>query len=360
MKKYYTTTLFKKKNSKRAKASFRRTLIHKEKKRIKRVRNLRKSKEEIAEERATSKYVSVTAPRYFSFINEPESTIEFINKLENLYLKKKRVFVNLSKVEILDYSAVTVLVSVMFTFKFHNIGFDGNFPEKLELKKLLIDSEFFKYLSKPVGKKIEYTIGKENQIFTRANKEVNSELGLVVMAEASRTIWGVERTCKGLQRTLLELMQNTNNHAEVGEKGAKHWWLSVNHDKQNKKVKFVFVDYGIGIFESLKNKPQLNKWYGWFEKIKNRLLHGGNEEILKLLLEGEMHMTVTGQHFRGKGLPGIKEVLGRNQISNLHLISNNVSADVDNSFYKKLGKEFSGTFVSWELNEQNDNIQWIF
>lgn len=318
-----------------------------------------RTKAEIVNDESLKFYTIISAPKNFSFIKNPEETIIFINSLEKCYLEKERVYVDIEKITFLDYSAVTVLVSVMFSFKARNIKFNGNFPKNSEIAKMLIDSEFFKYLSKTQTEKMEYTIGKENQIFTRANKEVNSELGLVVMQEATMTVWNQKRTCKGLQRTLLELMQNTNNHASVNQKGEKHWWLSVNHDKKNKKVSFIFVDYGVGIFESLKNKPEDNKWYGWFEKLKDKLLSGGNNEILKMLLEGDMHMSVTGKHFRGKGLPGINQVLTREQISNLTIISNDVTADVKNNIYLKLKNQFSGTFVAWELNESNINSKWI-
>ena len=70
-------------------------------------------------------------------------------------------------------------------------------------------------------------------------------------------------------------------------------------------------------------------------------------------------MTVTGKHFRGKGLPGIKQVLDREQISNLSIISNNVNANMKNNKYLKLKNQFSGTFVAWELNESNVNSKWI-
>jgi hypothetical protein len=359
MKKLYTTSRYKKRNKSRTKRILKKRLVSKQKRRTKNFNGQSKSKELRQEEKLISNYTKITAPKHFSFVEKPEETIKFINKLERLYLNNSSVFVNLKDITYLDYSAVTILVSVMFSFKTRNIKFNGNFPQNGDLAKLLINSDFFKYLNKPIGHKLEYALGKENQIFTRANKEVNSELGYVVMAEASTTIWGEKRTCKGLQRTLLELMQNTNNHADINKKGEKHWWLSVNHDKPNKRVSFIFIDYGVGIFESLKHKPNDNKWFGWFEKIKNRLIHGDNSEIFKLLLEGQMHLTVTGQHFRGKGLPGIREVLSRNQISNLRVISNNVFADVDNNNYIKLNEEFSGTFVSWELNEKNINIKWI-
>ena len=154
-------------------------------------------------------------------------------------------------------------------------------------------------------------------------------------------------------------MHNTNNHAVPTKKGVKHWWLCVNHDKINNKVSFIFVDYGIGIFESLKYKPYDSKWHGVLEKIVALFKYGGNAYILKKLLDGVIHMTVTGQHFRGKGLPGIKQVMERNQISNLHLISNNVYADVSKNIYKKLTNSFSGTLAYWELNQNNVNSEWI-
>lgn len=359
MKKKFSSSKYKKQNKQRAANRLKRKLKHKEWKKNRRRKEQGKSKVERKEGRLIENHTTVKAPDKFSFIKYPKETTNFINKLEKLYLNRKKAFVNLSKIELLDYSAVTVLVSVMFSFKARRIDFNGNFPENENLAKILIDSGFFKYLNKPIGDKIEYTIGKQNQIFTRANKKVNPELGLVVMQEMSQTIWGEKRTCKGMQRVLLELMQNTNNHADINQKGVKHWWLSVNHNKEANKVSFVFVDYGVGIFESLNNKPKDNKWFGWFDKIKTRLTHGQNYEILKLLLEGELHMTVTGQPFRGKGLPGIKEVFDRNQISNLHIISNSVFANVSENKYSTIGSNFSGTFVYWEIDKNNDSLKWI-
>ena len=320
-----------------------------------------KSREELIEELRIKQenFKRIKAPDYFSLIKFPEEAIKFINLLEDCYEKKEKVSVELKNLKYLDHSAVTILVSILFSFKRNNIQFRGSLPRNDKLRFLLINSDFFKYLNRSIPEKLEYKIGKKDQIFTNANKEVNSELGLVIMAEAGVTIFGKPKTWKGLQRTLLELMQNTNNHANLNEKGEKHWWLSVNHNKLEKKVSFIFVDYGVGIFESLKNKPTNNKWFGWLDKIKNKLIHGGNEEIFKLLLNGTMHMTVTGEHFRGKALPGIKEVLDRNQISTLNIVSNNVYANVSENSYIKLNSQFNGTFVSWELNQNNNYIEWV-
>ncbi len=358
MKKLFTSKKYKDYHRRRAIKHNKRNQKSKLKKRLKRISYQGKSKEQIRREKILDGYVKIVAPKEFSFLTHPEKAIKFINKLERQYEVRNKVFVELEDVELMDYSAISILLSVMFTFKSRKIDFNGSFPLKEELRRMLINSDFFKYLNKPIGNKLEYSIGKKNQIFTRANKEVNSELGLVVMAEASTTIWDEKRVCKGLQRTLLELMHNTNNHADENQKGVKHWWLSVNHDVKQKKVSFVFIDYGIGIFESLKKKPSNNKWFKAFEKVSHRLKYGTNDEVLKLLLNGELHMTVTGKHYRGKGLPGIKQVQDRNQISNLHIVSNDVYTDVANQDYKKLTNNFSGTFAYWELNQNNTNMKW--
>ncbi len=51
------------------------------------------------------------------------------------------------------------------------------------------------------------------------------------------------------------------------EKGER-WWLSINYDRIAKKVEFVFIDYGVGIFTSLSKKTTRHKIKTIFEKAK--------------------------------------------------------------------------------------------
>lgn len=324
-------------------------------------KNLRKykgNKKDRMYERLISGLKSVRVPGVFSFIENPEEVIRFINNLK-VYLKERtKVFVNLKKVEEIDYGAITTLLAVMYDFKSNKVYFNGNLPKNKRIKKLIEDSGFFIQLDKPKSEGIQYTIGKQNQMFTKANKVVVSELGRPIMEDTSKTVWGEPKIYKGLQRVLVELMQNTNNHADLNDKGKERWWLSVNHDIESKKVSFVFVDYGVGVFESLKNKHKGSKWFNAVKIIIERIKYGKSHEVLKMLLEGDLHLTVTGEHFRGKGLPGIYEVLMRNQISNLFIITNTVFADVTNINYRELNNSFSGTFLCWEINQQNECLKW--
>lgn len=360
MKKHWTSTEYKNKNSQHAKRELKRRLKSKEKLKRKRraLQGLNKVERynyhQINEKHKD--FVKISAPKNFSFINNTDEVSIFIDKLNRQYEQKNKVFILLESVENVSYGAIVVLLSIMVKFKASNIDFDGNFPTNLSARRIIEQSGFFENLFKRFKDEERYAIHpKSNTIHTHAWKDVDSELGAEIVENASKTIWGEARRCQGVQRALLELMQNTNNHAKIGKEGEKHWWLSVNHIKDEKKVTFSFVDFGVGVFKSLDNKTEKSKFFGWKEKLANAFNYSGNVELLKLILEGKLHKTVTDKHFRGKGLPGIKEVFSRNQISNLHIITNDVYSNVSKGEYKRISKSFSGTFVYWELTQENTN-----
>ena len=302
-------------------------------------------------------YTIVQAPQVFSFISNTVECIRFIANIHKLYRKKKSVFIELSSVDEITYDAIVLLISIMSKFRSEKIRFNGNFPENEESRNLLIRSGFLQnlYNDNPSKDRFYVTNKVDSGIYTHAWKSVDSELGAKLIREASQTVWGEERRCQGIQRNFIELMMNTNNHANPKQTGAKHWWLSVNHVPEEKKVCFSFIDYGVGVFSSLegKNKGIRTKFKNWKEKLKEKHMYSNNAELMKLILEGTLHKTVTKKHYRGKGLPGIMEVARRNQVSNLHIITNDVHADLSKSEYSILGENLHGTFVYWELCQSN-------
>ncbi|MCP5275419.1 MAG: hypothetical protein H6936_11360 [Burkholderiales bacterium] len=361
MKKFFTGVDYKSFNQKRSEDRNIRRLAHKKWKTTKLRLELGLAQEEIKEKKSFKNkypnYVKVIAPEVFSFIKNTNEVIELIEHLKKLYDSNQKVYVVLEHVKETDYSAIVVLLSIMVKFKTKNIDFNGSIPSENEPRQMLEQSGFFKNLYKKFTEHDSYdisTIGP-NGIHTHAAKKVDSALSSQIITSATKYIWGEARRCQGVQRVLIELMQNTNNHAEIGKLGEKHWWLSVNQDKNSKKVSFSFVDFGVGIFTNLAYKPTESKFYGWVQKLSSKIQYGNNADLLELILKGELHRTVTGEHYRGKGLPGIAEVMRRNQISNLHIITNDVFCCASNGIYRTLSNSFSGTFVYWELGEDNDS-----
>lgn len=359
MKKLWTTYKYKKRNQIHAIKSFKQKLKFKEYKKQKNKFELGISQPKRQYNRKFGdqfkNYSKIHAPENLSFIENPIGVVEFISKLEIHFNQKKKVFVVLKDVTSMTYDAIVVLLSIMVKFKSHNIDFNGDFPTNKEASKVLKESQFLKYLFIPFKEEERYNLGQQSSIHTHANKDVDSELGSKLIENASKTVWGEERRCQGVQRTLIELMLNTNNHADDNKKGEKHWWLSVHHDKENHKVGFAFIDFGVGVFTSLNNKRFGSKFFGVLDNLMEKVKYGNNAELLKLIMDGTLHRTATGKLFHGKGLPGINKVRERNQINNLNIITNNVHGKIDSSEFIILPESFSGTFIYWELNQNNVN-----
>lgn len=311
------------------------------------------------QEHRAVKHVRVKAPALLSFVRNPEGVSHFISQLRYCFDKRKPVWVVLQHVKDIDYDGITVLLSVMVRYKSKRIEFNGDFPLDKGVRQTLEDSKFFDHLLKSRFRDEDsYDLKGQSSIVTHAMKTVDSELGEKIIESASETVWGVKRRCPGVQRTFIELMQNTNNHASLEKEGDKHWWLSVKKIPNENRVAFSFVDYGVGVFHNLKNKRLDNKFYGVLERLYERFRYGNNADVLKLIFLGELHKTASGKPFRGKGLPGIYEALQGNKLSNFAMITNNVFFHSQGNEYRILNNEFQGTFVYWEITTSNDSLPY--
>lgn len=303
----------------------------------------------------------------------------FIGQLKLCLESRVPVFVDIQDVEELELNAITVLLAVMVQFTSRGVKFNGNMPHRSEVRDRLKESRFFEHLSvqaaslaprrssRPEESGFFHNMNVSNHqresydfpgssIYTHGKLTVDSEFSQKLIDEAAKTIWGEQRRCPGVQRTFIELMQNTNNHASLLKSGEEHWWISLQHLKEEHKVVFCFVDFGIGVFESLARKPTTNIFYKAIDKLKELFAVTRNEQVLKLIFEGELHKTVTGNYYRGKGLPGIYNVQQKKRISKLSMITNDVYFTSADNQYRRLRTGFSGTFISWELSRQNDSL----
>jgi hypothetical protein len=365
LKKLLTEEKYKKRNLRKAESSLARAIEYKKWRRARNrldnnvPREKRKHENLFAQRR--KEFTEITAPKIFSFLKNPNEVVRFIQKLKAFHSKKKKVFVILKDVEVIDYDAIVVLLSILVKFKAAGIGFNGDYPDKEDVNRLLRESGFFDQLYKDIPPKERYKISlsksNDSMINTHAWTNVDPVLANRIISSASELVWGEKRRCQGVQRSLLELMQNTNNHADIDRPGTSHWWLSVNKVKSENKVCFAFVDFGVGIFTSLSEKPQDNIFFDAINKLKVAFGMKNNAEGLKLILEGKLHETVTNKYYRGKGLPGIADALKRNQLSRLHIITNDVFANVSEGKYVTLNDSFDGTFVFWEIGEKNESCK---
>lgn len=306
-------------------------------------------------------YDKIKAPPHFSLISNTEEVLGFIGKLQRDFTSHKKVFVRLYNVKKITDDAILLLLSNVLEFRNAKIGFNGNRPKDEKVNKSLDDSGFFRILygdnvnegyDKDSG---TFTIQGTKRMFTHATKSVDSELSESLIEKSAEFLWGEKRRCRGVQRIFLELMQNTNNHASR-KPGEKYWWVSVSKLENPKRICFSFIDYGMGIFRSLETKGTDSKFAGWVNKIKNICNPQNHNEVLREMMNGNFHQTVTGKSYRGKGIPGIYNELGKKSITQLMIISNDAFADAKANDYHKLLNPLKGTYVYWEINEQCKNL----
>lgn len=297
-------------------------------------------------------------PAQFSFMEYPDKVIETIRELEALVEKRKPVFVNMEEVKEIDHAAISALLSIMYVFKSENVRFNGNFPRDEKANLIIRSSDFEYQLFANTGDKARYKIGENNQIITQAGKKLDPALVTTVIEDTSRTVWGEPRRSQGLNRIIIELIDNTHDHAAGLKKGTERWWLSINQDPENKKVSFVFLDYGVGVFTSLSKKPANSALGKRVRQLQQKWGLSASDQYLRSLMTEQIRHTSSDKKGRGNGIYFIGQTLARNQIGKLCVISNNAFGDVARGEYRKLDQDFNGTLFYWELGYNNVNSPW--
>ena len=288
------------------------------------------------------------APINFDFQRNFEFVIGFISKIENALHKEKTVFINMTYVQKIDFDTIILLLGIMAEFKAKNINFNGNFPKNKAAKTELLNSGFLDQL---YPNQQSYKFGSKNGIYTHGKKIIDQEFTANLISSSITHIFGPNKRSQGAQRILIEAMKNTLEHANPFIKSSS-WWLSIKQDYIGKRTIFSFLDYGIGIFRSLKTKDKNSPGYTYFEQFFE--LGINNEDVLKKIMNNELHnITRTKLANHGTGLPSMKTAFDNNFISKLVILTNDVYADISANTYKSTSNNFSGTLIQFEINSNN-------
>lgn len=303
-------------------------------------------------------YQKIRVPKILSLIDNYEEVLKFIQDLQKAYKKKRKVFVLMNGMKSFTGDGLIILLSNVVLFKSAKIPFNGDYPKKKDVRERLMRTSFYDALYKyDYANDSHYDLTK-NDFFTHANKNVDSDLTARLISHNSSYLWNEERRCTGVQRIFLELMQNTNNHASR-QQGEKHWWLHISKADNPKRLCFSFIDYGMGIFESLAHKDFRSKFYRWSEKMLPILNPMDHCSLLQAILNGTFHSTVTNKPYRGKGLPGIYHTYESQKISRLIIISNDVFSEASSGIFLNINHKLNGTFVYFEVDANCKNLPQV-
>lgn len=332
MKKLYTTSKYKRRNLARSKSCERLRS-----KRKNRVYDFTKTEFGRRRKRKNQLY-NIPAPQDFSFIKNTEKTLEYFQSARDKLSKGYPINFDIAQINTLTTDAIALQIARIKDANFHrNNGIFGNAPDKEELKELFLQSGFYDY----VQSKGEKSTSRSKLIHKITDKKVEPKIAKEACLTGLRHVFQSNAIFDPLYDIIIEIMQNTNNHA--GEtRGKYNWWLHVYNDPKTKTSFYTFLDLGLGIFESLPVQT-------FRKKIGDFLGLTHNSDLVKPLFDGKIKSR-TGKPERGKGIPQVYESSKNKAFKQFYLISNNVHVDLKTMKIKKLNNNFSGTLFHWELS----------
>ena len=192
---------------------------------------------------------------------------------------------------------------------------------------------------------VKPTSGNQLLIHKITNNRVEPDIAKNACLHGLRHTFKNEEIFEPLYDILIEVMQNTNNHA--GETRGKYdWWLNVYNHPDSSITSYTFLDLGSGIFESLpvrSFKKDFFELFGWKSDF--------NLELVPKLFAGEIKSR-TAKPERGKGIPQVFGCSQDGTFKKFILISNDIYADLKNKSYKLINTQFDGTMYYWEINNK--------
>ncbi len=279
-------------------------------------------------------------PSVFSIINNSEEMNDFLQTLR-WYARTSHISLDLTDVTQITPEAIAALVATISQSSLPNTNVRGNMPSDLDAKRVLLDSGFFDHVKNTT----ELPKGRIGKIKEHNSTLVEAETAWELIECGTLQAFGARKrspSTRAAYNTLIELMCNTHNHAAKKGEETKHWWATVYGDSARRMVCYSFVDVGVGIFKSVN--------LHWVRKAFRHLGLNDNSKLLLEILEGRVESS-TGLSYRGNGLPTIYKKSQSGNIKALHIISNDVYADVSNGVYRTLNVSFPGTLFYWESEE---------
>lgn len=283
-------------------------------------------------------FVNKIAPSKFNLQQDNcIKVITFINELKSLGKKGKNININMEGVTEIGNGAISMLLSVINELGNNAVLVKGTKPKDVVAKSVLEKSGFFRYLKTIIAD--ENTNSKSTILRTGDNKTPSTELAEEVR-KAMGTIWGVNARCPRLYGGIFEMFRNSCDHAFKNADPVT-WHLGLTHLDDENKVKFSFVDNGVGILHTFKTSI-IQSVINYFKDNSDLLMTAFKDGI----------ESRTGLSWRGKGLPAIYEMLTDNIIAKLIVISNDVYIDFEQNILINLPVSYSGTYYYWEINKE--------
>jgi len=300
---------------------------------------------------------TVKAPSTCSLIENPATAIKFFTSAEDGYRNHSAVVYDFTSTEEVTETFAAALIAHI---KDRNINLGKSskiiWPESQVCHQKLRKLGIFGKVEKDKNE-----IDLEHlQTQKLTNSKVQNQLAKEIVNSSSQFIYGETVRIKELYSILIEIMANTNNHADVKNSGKYPWWMVIFGDSKLDVVKFVLLDLGVGIFESLPVKKFGYRIQGTLPVLETQRLHLGMKinymranrlaTIFNALSEGRINSS-TQDPTRGRGIPRIVDCAKSGHFRKFNIITNDAFIDVVQDSVYAMDAHFSGTIYYFELKK---------
>lgn len=330
----------------RERYEMRRRSISYRKKRRKRLLRRRASivyDREVRREQSKKQFLNKSCPSNFSFIDNTEEVLSYLNECRDLLHKNEKVKFDIANVENISSDAIALLVACTnsddYKGKYGKI--QGNGPRSPHLAKLFRESGFYNFVNS--SKELK-SAKKGNLLHKESHYRVRADIAKEACLYGIRNVFGNEVPVPSLYEMLVEAMSNTNNHASKSSKDRIKWWLYTYYNKNDNITSYTFIDLGVGIFESIPVQR--------YKKVIRSIGLIHNADLVYDLLNGKIKSSQSVDNaMRGKGIPQIAANSQESIFRRAFIISNNVKIDLKDQSTIKLNSTFNGTLLYWELSK---------
>lgn len=298
--------------------------------------------------RSKDRFFVLHVPVNFSLRKNPDDVIYFLNQIE-YFGRGNNLELRFAEVQVITPEAIAALIATIRKRALAKRTVRGDLPKCEPCRQILEESGFFDH----VRLRGAHRAIDRGSIQRRQSNRIEPVVAKELIASGTQQT-GKEHS-EASYRILIEGMGNTLDHASPPpalprdrnsrrrndiQYDREMWWAMAYADVARSRVCFVFLDTGVGIFNSVKIKT--------LRKIAKAFRLTPDSELLNDLLHGRLGSR-TGLPYRGKGLPAIRDLSARGEVKELTLITNAVFADVSSGEYKSLSAGFRGTLLYWEI-----------
>lgn len=286
-------------------------------------------------------------PSNFSFLNNPEETIDYFDDLVYEIKQKgfkSHFFIDSKHIESVTVDALIYLISIMQNVKRirlmkHSIS--GNLPLNESIKQIYIESGFMSYVQSNLPRLPSSTAKMKIVSGTNNEPTVASTFCKFVGNRLNKT----KRETRPLYAVLVELLSNVYYHAYNDENTMlKHWYIYAEHI--GSRVRFVFVDTGAGIPQTVS--------ITWQEKIARlfKTATATDADLIDSALMGEFR-TQTQETHRGNGLDSVRINVQTGLFENFAVLSGKGCCKISgpNKIWEKVNynKKIYGTIYIFDV-----------